>query len=1085
MLLRATPLLALTLCGCPDQSLKALNAEPEAAITSHDAGDEVLEREPVQLRGVVSDPDHSADQLSTRWYKGSQLLCDDATPDQDGATHCEAVFDAGQAEVILEVRDPQNAAASAHLALTVLATEAPLATILDPSSGERFYEDQLISFAGQVSDEEDTSELLTAWWTSSLDGDLELASDIDAQGQLSGEAYLSQGEHSVALWVQDSSGKQGSDSVLLEVGPPNSDPSCAITAPESGSAGEEGVLVSFTAQVADADISADQLTAVWSSDWDGQLTESSPTSDGQVSFSTSDLSVNTHTITLAVADEMGASCSDQVVYTVGAAPEVSLSSPSTGDIYNQGETISFAAQVSDQEDAATDLSLSWLTDLDGEISTQGADSNGQASFASDALSVGSHVLTLTVTDSHGLWGQAIVSFTVNGLPSAPTVSIGPDPAYTDDNLAVSIDSDAVDPDSDPLSYVYAWYQDGVLSTASSSASLASSATGKGETWSVLVSADDGYGQGEAGEASLTVSNSPPVLASVALTPDPATVEDTLTCTPGSSSDADNDSVSTSSAWDVSGSVHSGLGDSLDASYFSRGDTVSCTVTPNDGEEDGAAVSSNTVTIDNALPSISAVSIAPDPAYAGDTLVCSYSGFSDADGDADSSTYAWQQGGATVGSGASYSGSFMRGDSLTCTVTPDDGTDTGTPVSASITISNTAPSISTVTISPDPATAGDILSCGYSGYSDADGDADSSTYAWTIDGASAGSGAALSAGYAKDDVITCTVTPYDGNDTGTAVADSLVIDNALPSVSAVSIAPASPATDDTLVASASFSDADGDAVNGSYEWTVDGSFAASGSASLSGTLYFDKHQTVTVTVTPDDGDEQGSSLSASVTVVNTPPEAPGISIDPSAPAAGVDDLVCVVDDESHDDDGDSIDYASSWTVDGTAYPDGADTGDTGLPWVGPDSTTWPDDTVPAEDTAAGEVWTCTVTPDDGDDTGTAASTSVTLGEEVSDYSGTWTLSSRISYTCAYGFVNVGFSTVDIVDSYPTIWVAGGSSQPGTMTGSFTTSTSFSASNVLTGTCTETYTFAGSFEADFTGGMWGFDCSYQSWIVTATR
>jgi hypothetical protein len=55
----------------------------------------------------------------------------------------------------------------------------------------------------------------------------------------------------------------------------------------------------------------------------------------------------------------------------------------------------------------------------------------------------------------------------------------------------------------------------------------------------------------------------------------------------------------------------------------------------------------------------------------------------------------------------------------------------------------------------------------------------------------------------------------------------------------------------------------------------------------------------------------------------------------------------------------------------------DSGDPG--WFGPDSTTWPDDTVPGEDVAGGETWTCTLTPDDGDDTGSSGAASVVVSE----------------------------------------------------------------------------------------------------------
>jgi hypothetical protein len=100
-----------------------------------------------------------------------------------------------------------------------------------------------------------------------------------------------------------------------------------------------------------------------------------------------------------------------------------------------------------------------------------------------------------------------------------------------------------------------------------------------------------------------------------------------------------------------------------------------------------------------------------------------------------------------------------------------------------------------------------------------------------------------------------------------------------------------------------------------------------------------------------------------------------------------------------------------------------------------------------------------------------------------------------YSCAYGLVSVNFSTLTIVDAYPSIVVTGGSgSQPGTMRGSFSSATAFSASNVLPGTCTETYTVTGNFldpatlgatfEARFTGSMC-LGCSYYSTTFTSVR
>jgi Bacterial Ig domain/PKD domain len=114
-------------------------------------------------------------------------------------------------------------------------------------------------------------------------------------------------------------------------------------------------------------------------------------------------------------------------------------------------------------------------------------------------------------------------------------------------------------------------------------------------------------------------------------------------------------------------------------------------------------------------------------------------------------------------------------------------------------------------------------------------------------------------------------------TASTSIDNSVTWDRVPSTG-VSLNSASPRTNDLLVASATPSDPDGDAVTLSYTWKINGVTKKTTASTSSTTDSFnlategngDKNDLVTVEVTPNDGLFSGSTASASATVVNSPP-----------------------------------------------------------------------------------------------------------------------------------------------------------------------------------------------------------------------
>ncbi len=940
--------------------LACTNEDPEAFITSHVNGDVITQGWAESFAGRVTDDHSSPEELTASWYLDSEEICAGLHPNASDGVSCEPLVDledealaAGEVELALEVWDEDGVLGSAAILLAVQVSEAPVVEILAPEEGLIAYSDTAVDLLGLVSDDLDDLDTLVVWWDSDLDGPISPESAADESGQVSGSALLGEGTHGITLSAEDSTGALGTASVSITVFPANTEPSCEITAPEDGSADVAGTEVTFTGFISDTEDPIADLVVSWTSDLDGDLDAFNRHEGGEVELVVDDLSLGTHTITLAAQDTGGFSCSEAISYTVGSNPVIVIDDPENDSISSAGEAIRFQATVTSATHSPQDLTMTWVSDVNGLFSSDGANSGGIASFESSELSQGAHTVTVTATDTDGFSGEALLSLVVNGVPNAPELALAPDPAFTTDALVLTITRDSSDPEGDSVTYDYAWTVDGVISSASTGTTLPSAVTDRDEVWAVTVTPNDGLSDGDAATATITISNTPPVLADAALTPEDPAAGEVLTCTPGTTTDVDGDTGFTySTAWLVDGSPITATGSTLDDSYWGRDQSVTCVVTPNDGTDDGDPITSNTIGVVNTAPAIDTVSISPDPGQAADTLTCSYSGYVDEDGDADQSTLVWDVDGVEVGTDTTLSGVFVGGETVTCTVTPDDGTTPGTPVSGSLVVTNTAPTIDSVSIEPTTAYAGDTLVCSYSGYADDDGNADQSTYSWSLNGTTVGTSSVLETSFIRDDVLTCTVTPDDGEDAGSTVSASITVTNTAPSIEAVSLSPESPQAGDTLTCTYSgYDDADGDADASTYSWTIDGVSAGSGTDSLSSG--FIGGELVVCTITPDDGTDAGTAVSASATIGNTAPSIDSVAISPTAAVVG-DTLTCTYT-GFDDSDGDPDESTLAWTIDGETIS----TSDT------------------LEDFVGGDTVTCTVTPYDGKSTGSSLSDSLVI------------------------------------------------------------------------------------------------------------
>jgi hypothetical protein len=136
----------------------------------------------------------------------------------------------------------------------------------------------------------------------------------------------------------------------------------------------------------------------------------------------------------------------------------------------------------------------------------------------------------------------------------------------------------------------------------------------------------------------------------------------------------------------------------------KGETWNCSVTPNDGLLNGTTQTSAGVVILNTLPTTPNISLSPANPNTTSDLVCTASGGTDLDLDSVTYFYEWYNGttlmfttGNQSGPSTLDNGNTTKDDVWNCTAIPFDGEGNGTANSTTVTILNSAPIISSLSI----------------------------------------------------------------------------------------------------------------------------------------------------------------------------------------------------------------------------------------------------------------------------------------------------------------------------------------------------------------------------------------------------
>jgi hypothetical protein len=467
-------------------------------------------------------------------------------------------------------------------------------------------------------------------------------------------------------------------------------------------------------------------------------------------------------------------------------------------------------------------------------------------------------------------------------PEALQVAITPESPTTVDDLVAEVTGPTIDADGDEITQTFTWYVDGEPRPDLNSLTVPASETAKHQEWKFFVQPSDGQLDGPPSEATVTILNTPPTVE-VSLSPGlPLTTEDVVAAVTGA--DPDGDEVLYTYAWTLDGDATGYQDSTLPASATERGDVWTLSVTPSDGEADGETVLAS-VSIENTAPEVTRVTLDPNEPQEADTITASVE-HSDADGDPVSYSYAWTVDDEVVleGDHPTITGEhFDKGQQVHVTVTANDGFVDGASMDSDpVTVRNTAPSVSAAAVDPSEIHEATTLSCLGEGWADDDDDPESYQVTWTVNGVEVSIEQTLAGEhFDRGDNITCTLVPDDGGAQGEAVeSQPVTVLNTAPVISAVSLSPTSPTEGDTVTATVTVSDDDGDTISLAYAWYVGGALVAT-TETIDSTM-FDKHQSIQVEITPSDDADTGLTVtSAIITAVNTPPVIGSVALTPSA------------------------------------------------------------------------------------------------------------------------------------------------------------------------------------------------------------
>lgn len=238
--------------------------------------------------------------------------------------------------------------------------------------------------------------------------------------------------------------------------------------------------------------------------------------------------------------------------TAPTAPEVSIDPATPGD--GDPLTVTVLVPSEDPDGNTVTYRYAWTQN--------GVDAGSTTSISAD-LTASGDTWSVSVYPSDGIIegepGLASVTIAANQPPVAPVIRLEPAEPAPGDTVVLTIDNPGSDPDGDTLTQTITWTIDGAYNPALDEVmSIDGEFVDAGEIFGVTVSVDDGHNPPVSASASVTVSNTPPEIRALSISPSVPEDEDDLLARYGVD-DPDDDPVTVTLTWYRDGAVASDAG----------------------------------------------------------------------------------------------------------------------------------------------------------------------------------------------------------------------------------------------------------------------------------------------------------------------------------------------------------------------------------------------------------------------------------------------------------------------------------------------------------------------------------------------